>query len=149
MHNNPMLIAPRRPRLAVLIDAENLSARKALRLMSHVTDRGDPIIRRAYADWTNPRQAGWRRMLHELAIRPVQQFHYAHQKNASDSALIMDAMEILHRRPRLDGICIASCDSDFTGAAGRIREADIAVHGFGRPDASPAFMAACDSFVFL
>ena len=79
----------------------------------------------------------------------MQQFHYAHQKNASDSALIMDATEFLAHRPRLDGICIASCDSDFTGIAGRIREADIAVHGFGRPDASPAFVAACDHFVFL
>ncbi len=142
-------VATRRPRLALLIDAENMSARKALRLMAHVSDRGEAIVRRAYADWTNPRQLAWRRMLHTLAIRPTQQFHCAHQKNASDSALIMDAMELLARRPRLDGICIASCDSDFTGIAGRLREADIAVYGFGRPDASPAFVAACNHFVFL
>jgi hypothetical protein len=146
---HPPFVSTRRPRLALLIDAENLSARKALRLMSHVCDRGEPIIRRAYADWTNPRHLGWRRMLQALAIRPMQQFHYAHQKNASDSALIMDVMELLARRPRLDGICIASCDSDFTGIAGRIREADIAVYGFGGPDASPAFVCACNHFVFL
>jgi uncharacterized LabA/DUF88 family protein len=148
MHNPPF-VSTRRPRLTLLIDAENLSARKALRLMSHVADRGDPIIRRAYADWTNPRHLAWRRMLHALAIRPMQQFLYAHHKNASNAALIMDAMELRAQRPRLDGICIASCDSDFTGIAGRIREADIAVYGFGRPDASPAFVAACDAFVYL
>lgn len=142
-------VATRRPRLALLIDAENFSARKAMRLMAHVADRGDAIIRRAYADWTNPRQVRWRRLVHELAIRPMQQFHYAHQKNASDSALIMDAMEFKNQTPRLDGICIASCDSDFTGIAGRIREADIAVYGFGRSDASPAFVSACNHFVFL
>lgn len=146
---HPPFVSTRRPRLALLIDAENLSARKAPRLLTRVADLGEPIIRRAYADWTNPRHLGWRRMLQALAIRPMQQFHYAHQKNASDSALIMDVMEFLARRPRLDGICIASCDSDFTGAAGRIREADVAVYGFGRPDASPAFVAACDHFIFL
>ena len=142
-------VATRRPRLALLIDAENFSARKALRLMAHVADRGDAIIRRAYADWTSPRQLAWRKMLHVQAIRPMQQFHYAHHKNASDSALIMDAMEFKTQSPRLDGICIASCDSDFTGIAGRLREADIAVYGFGRPDASPAFVCACSHFVFL
>ena len=146
---HPSFVATRRPRLALLIDAENFSARKALRLMAHVTDRGDPIIRRAYADWTSPRQLAWRKILHIQAIRPMQQFHYVHQKNASDSALIMDAMELKTQNPKLDGICIASCDSDFTGIAGRIREADIAVYGFGRPDASPAFVSACNHFVFL
>lgn len=142
-------VATRRPRLGLLIDAENFSAREAPRLMAHVCDRGEAIIRRAYADWTNPRHAAWRKVLHTLAIRPMQQFHYAHHKNASDSALIMDAMEFKTQSPRLDGICIASCDSDFTGIAGRIREAGIAVYGFGRPDASPAFVAACNTFVFL
>lgn len=146
---HPSFVATRRPRLALLIDAENFSARKALRLMAHVTDRGDPIIRRAYADWTSPRQLAWRKILHIQTIRPMQQFHYAHQKNASDSALIMDAMELKSQNPKLDGICIASCDSDFTGIAGRIREADIAVYGFGQPDASPAFVSACNHFVFL
>ena len=145
----PPFVSTRRPRLGLLIDAENFSARKAPRLMARVFDRGEPIIRRAYADWTNPRHLGWRRMLHMLAIRPIQQFHYAHHKNASDSALIMDAMEMRGGRPRLDGMCIASCDSDFTGVVGRLREADMAVYGFGRPDASPAFVAACDHFVFL
>ena len=142
-------VATRRPRLALLIDAENFSARKALRLMAHVADRGDAIIRRAYADWTSPRQRAWQRVMQVQAIRPVQQFHYAHQKNASDAALIMDAMELKTLSPRLDGICIASCDSDFTGIVGRLREADIAVYGFGRPDASPAFVCACNHFVFL
>lgn len=136
------------PRLAVLIDAENISFAGATRLMAHVADRGNATVRRAYADWSNPHLTSWRQVLSTLAIRPVQQFHYRRGKNASDSALIMDAMELLHTR-RVDGFCIVSSDSDYTGLAGRIREAGLAVYGFGKRDAAASFKAACNAFVFL
>lgn len=140
--------AAARPRLAVLIDAENVSGHRAAQLMQLVSERGRPTVCRAYGDWTNSTLASWKKSLHALGIRPVQQFHYSQGKNASDATLIMDAMELLHSR-RVDGFCIVSCDSDFVGLAGRIQEAGLMVLGFGQQGASPAFVAACDEFVFL
>lgn len=145
---SPFLITA--PRLALLIDAENMGAAHCAPLMALVAEHGDPTVRRAYADWTNQHQLAWRKILEANVIRPVQQFHYRQGKNASDSALIMDAMELLHERERkVDGFCIVSSDSDYTGLATRIREAGLPVHGFGRVDAARSFIAACHSFVFL
>ena len=149
MQNNTFsFIKP--PRLAVLIDAENISATHAAHLMELVAQHGNPTIRRAYADWTNQHLASWRKILEKLVIRPVQQFHYSKGKNATDSALIMDAMELLLERDRrVDGFCIVSSDSDYTGLASRIREAGLTIHGFGRNDAAPSFVAACNAFAYL
>lgn len=144
--SHPLL--SRRPRLAVLIDAENVSGHRASQLMQLVNERGRPVVCRAYGDWTTDHLIAWKKWMHPLGIRPVQQFHYRNGKNASDSALIMDAMELLHRR-RLDAYCIVSSDSDFVGLAGRIQEFGPMVVGFGQEGASPAFQAACDEFVFL
>jgi hypothetical protein len=138
----------RRPRLAVYIDAENVSGQHAEQLMRLVNQRGRPTLCRAYGDWTTDFLLSWKKWLHPLGIRPVQQFHYSQGKNASDAALIMDVMERLHRG-RVDGICIVSCDSDFVGLVGRIQEHGHVVYGFGQHGASPAFVAACDEFVFL
>jgi hypothetical protein len=138
----------RRPRLAVLIDAENVSGQHAAQLMQLVKQRGRPTVCRAYGDWTSDFLLSWKKALHTQGIRPVQQFHYTQGKNASDATLIMDAMEVLHSG-RVEGICIVSCDSDFVGLACRIQEAGLCVHGFGQHGASPAFVAACDEFVFL
>ncbi len=137
-----------RPRLAVLIDAENAYAAQAHQLMALIADHGKATVRRAYGDWTTTQLAPWKKILHTLAIRPCQQFRYTRSKNVSDSALIMDAMELLHSRS-VDGFCIVSSDSDFTGLAGRIQEAGLPVYGFGQRETNAAFVAACDAFVFL
>ncbi len=138
----------RLPRLALLIDAENLSGAHAQRLMAMVKQLGRPIIRRAYGDWTTSHLALWKGVLHSLAIRPCQQFNYRTGRNASDAALIIDAMELLYQR-RVDGFCLGSSDSDFTGLAARIQEASVPVYGFGQRDAAAPFKAACDEFMYL
>lgn len=137
-----------RPRLAVLIDAENAHAAQTTRLMTRIAGYGKPTVRRAYGDWTTTQLAPWKKILHTHAIRPCQQFRYIKGKNTTDSALIMDAMELLHARS-VDGFCIVSSDSDDTGLAGRIQEAGLMVYGFGQSDTAAAFVAACDAFVFL
>lgn len=133
----------------MLIDAENAHAAQAASLMKRITEQhGKPTVRRAYGDWTTTQLAPWKKVLHTLAIRPCQQFRYSKGKNAADCALIMDAMDLLHARS-VDGFCIVSSDSDFTGLAGRIQEAGQVVYGFGQRETVPAFVAACDAFVFL
>lgn len=141
-------IAPRPPRLAVLIDAENISAQRAPRLMQLVARRGKPIVRRAYGQWTGPQLTPWKPMLHRLSILPCQQFRYAKGKNASDCLLVMDTMELM-LTGAVDGFCIASSDSDFTGLVGRVQQKNLPVYGFGTRCASPAFMEACDDFMLL
>lgn len=137
-------------RLGLLIDAENMSWTCCDQLMKLIEPLGRVIVRRAYADWTNPHLVSWRKVLEAHVIRPVQQFRYRQGKNASDSALIMDMMEMLHAPQRqVDGFCIVSSDSDYTGVATRAREADVPVYGFGRPDAAKSFVAACNAFVVL
>lgn len=138
----------RGPRLGVLIDAENLTGAHAPQLMRLVRQIGRPIIRRAYGDWTTSQLDLWKQHLHPLAIRPYQQFRYRRCKNASDAALIMDAMDMLHQR-RVDAFCIVSSDSDFTGLAARIQERDVPVYGFGQRDTAHAFIAACNRFTYL
>ena len=152
MHNKDShtftFMAP--PRLAVLIDAENTSATTSAHLIALATERGNPTIRRAYGDWTNQHLCAWRKVLEHHVIRPVQQFHYRHGKNATDATLIMDAMELLHEpRRKVEGFCIASSDSDYTGLATRIRETGLKVYGFGRADAARSFVSACNEFVVL
>ena len=137
-----------RPRLAVLIDAENARAAQAEQLMARVAQLGKATAKRAYGDWTTSQLMPWKKLLHPLSIRPCQQFRFTKGKNATDSALIMDAMELLLARS-VDGFCIVSSDSDYTGLAARIQEAGLAVYGFGQRCAAASFVAACDEFVFL
>ena len=135
-------------RLAVLIDADNASARYAPDVLTEVATFGTPTIKRAYGDWTTTRLSAWKEMLHPHAIQPIQQFANTSGKNASDSALIIDAMDLLYAG-NLEGFVIVSSDSDFTRLATRLRESGMTVYGIGRRDTPPAFVAACDEFVFL
>jgi uncharacterized LabA/DUF88 family protein len=145
--HQPNPFAPR-PRLAVLIDAENARAAQAAQLMALVAKFGKATARRAYGDWTTTQLAPWKKLLHTLSIRPCQQFRFTKGKNATDSALIMDAMELLHARS-VEGFCIVSSDSDYTGLAARIQETGLAVYGFGQRCTAASFVAACDEFIFL
>ncbi len=135
--------------LAVLIDAENISAAHIPAIIAKIAeDYGNATVRRVYGDWTTPQLTPWKKALESQALRPSQQFRHIKGKNSSDGALIMDAMELLHAR-EVDGFCIVSSDSDFTGLATRIREKGLRVYGFGMKQTMRAFVAACDEFVFL
>lgn len=134
-------------KLAVLIDADNAQAAVASELLAEVGRYGTATIKRAYGDWTTPNLSGWKETLHSLAIQPIQQFRFTTGKNATDSALIIDAMDLLHGGS-VDGFCLVSSDSDFTRLATRVREAGLAVYGFGEKKTPGAFVAACDKFIF-
>jgi hypothetical protein len=134
-------------RLAVLIDADNARPSVIEGLLAEVAKYGVAGVRRIYGDWTTPNLAGWKAVLLDHSIQPVQQFRYTVGKNATDSAMIIDAMDLLHSR-RMDGFCIVSSDSDFTGLARRIREDGLLVVGFGERKTPRPFVAACDRFVF-
>ena len=134
-------------KLAVLIDADNAQASVAQELFVEITRYGIATVRRAYGDWTTPNLAGWKPTLLDLAIQPIQQFRYTTGKNATDSALIIDAMDLLHAGS-LDGFCIVSSDSDFTRLATRLREAGRTVLGFGEQKTPKPFVAACDKFIY-
>jgi uncharacterized LabA/DUF88 family protein len=133
--------------LAVLIDAENAQAAVIAQILSEVAKYGTATIRRAYGDWTTPNLGRWKETLHVHAVQPIQQFRYTTGKNATDSALIIDAMDILHGG-KVDGFAIVSSDSDFTRLATRIREAGLAVYGFGEKKTPQPFVAACDKFIY-
>ncbi|MGV2069097.1 NYN domain-containing protein, partial [Agrobacterium sp. 22-226-1] len=133
------------PRLAVLIDGDNVSPEIVDRLFVVIATLGDATVRRIYGDWTQATMRGWKSRPGDHAIRPVQQFANCPGKNATDGAMIIDAMDLLHRN-RLDGFCIVSRDGDFTRLAVRIREEGIAVHGFGDRQTPSSFIAACSSF---
>jgi uncharacterized LabA/DUF88 family protein len=135
-------------RLAVLIDADNASAAVVKELLEEVAKYGTATVKRAYGDWTTPNLAGWKDQLHRHAIQPIQQFAYTKGKNSTDSAFIIDAMDLLYAG-RVDGFCIVSSDSDFTRLATRLREAGKAVYGLGERKTPEAFIAACDKFVFF
>ncbi len=137
-----------RPKLAVLIDAENTCAAQAPQAMAHAAEFGHLTDRRAYGDWTTTQLAPWKKQLTPLAIRPHQQFRYVRGKNTSDAALIMDAMALLHAG-RVDGICIVSSDSDYIGLALRLRAEGLAVYGIGTRQTLREFVQACDGFAFL
>lgn len=134
-------------KLAVLIDADNAQASICEELLAEIARYGTASIKRAYGDWTTTNLKGWKEVLHKLAITPMQQFSYTSGKNATDSALIIDAMDLLHAGA-LNGFCLVSSDSDFTKLATRIREAGLAVYGFGEKKTPDAFIAACDKFTY-
>jgi uncharacterized LabA/DUF88 family protein len=134
-------------RLAVLIDADNVSASVLDGLLAEVAKYGVAIIKRIYGDWTTPNLGSWKPKLLEHSIQPIQQFRYTTGKNATDSALIIDAMDLLYGG-KLDAFCLVSSDSDFTRLASRIREHGLTVYGFGERKTPRAFITACDKFVF-
>ena len=134
-------------KLAVLIDADNAQAAVIQELLAEVSRYGTATIKRAYGDWTTSNLKGWKEVLHTMAIQPIQQFSYTSGKNATDSALIIDAMDVLHEG-KVDGFCLVSSDSDFTRLATRIREAGLLVYGFGERKTPEPFVAACDKFVY-
>jgi uncharacterized LabA/DUF88 family protein len=135
-------------RLAVLIDADNVPYSNIKGVLEEMAKYGTPIVKRIYADWTKPTVSGWKNVLLENAITPVQQYSYTSGKNATDSAMIIDAMDILYSN-RMDGFCLVSSDSDFTKLATRLREAGMKVFGFGEKKTPTAFIAACDKFIYI
>ena len=144
--------SPTRPegqlRLAVLIDAANAQASVIEALLEEVARYGDAVVRRIYGDFTAPTSAAWKKVLQRNAIKPVQQFAYSTGKNATDSTLIIDAMDLLYT-DTFDGFCLVTSDSDFTGLATRLREAGLMVYGFGERKTPEAFRNACHRFVFV
>jgi uncharacterized LabA/DUF88 family protein len=138
---------PTQGRLAVLIDADSAEAGVIQELLAEVSRYGTATIKRAYGDWTTTNLRSWKDVLHKMAIQPIQQFRYTTGKNATDSALIIDAMDVLHGKS-VDGFCIVSSDSDFTRLATRIREAGLTAYGFGARHTPEPFVAACDKFVY-
>jgi uncharacterized LabA/DUF88 family protein len=135
-------------RLAVLIDSDNTTANLTTELLEEIAKYGTPTIKRAYGDWTTPNLAGWKEELLRHAIQPIQQFSYTRGKNSTDSALIIDAMDLLYAG-NLEGFVIVSSDSDFTRLATRLRESGMTVYGIGRRNTPEAFVAACDRFIYL
>ncbi|EGJ50836.1 NYN domain-containing protein [Desulfocurvibacter africanus] len=135
-------------RLAVLIDADNATASAIDGLLKEVSKYGTPTVKRAYGDWTTSQLKSWKDVLHKYAIQPEQQFSYTKGKNSTDSALIIDAMDLLYSR-NFTGFCIVSSDSDYTRLATRIRQDGVFVYGFGERKTPEPFVAACDKFVFL
>lgn len=135
-------------RLAVLIDAENVPYRNIKGMLEEVAKYGTPTIKRIYADWTSAALTGWKSAMLENAITPIQQYSYTYGKNSSDSAMIIDAMDILYS-DKVDGFCIISSDSDFTRLATRLREAGMRVIGIGERKTPNAFIVACDKFIYI
>ena len=142
-----MASEPRAPRLAVLIDADNASARIAPGLFEEIARIGEASVRRIYGDFSSPRLKSWTEILATHAIMPHQNFAYTSGKNASDIALVIDAMDLLHTG-RFDGFCLVSSDSDFTRLAARIREQGIDVYGFGEQKTPESFRQACRRFIY-
>ena len=134
-------------RLAVLIDADNAQPSITEGLLSEIAKYGLSSVRRIYGDWTTPSLTGWKAVLLANSIQPVQQFRYTVGKNATDSAMIIDAMDLLYTK-RFDGFCLVSSDSDFTRLASRIREEGLLVYGFGEKKTPKPFVSACDKFIF-
>ncbi|WP_299819041.1 NYN domain-containing protein [uncultured Pontibacter sp.] len=134
-------------RMAMLIDGDNAQPSLIVKLLAEAGKYGPPTIRRIYGDWTTPQMNGWKECLNNHAIQPIQQFRYTVGKNATDSALIIDAMDLLHS-DLVDGFCIVSSDSDYTRLATRIREAGIFVMGIGQRKTPKPFVNACNVFIF-
>lgn len=134
-------------RLVVLIDADNASPNIIVELMAEIAKYGTASVKRIYGDWTSPNLKNWKELLLEHAIQPIQQFGYTVGKNSTDSAMIIDAMDLLFTS-KFDGFCIVSSDSDFTRLASRIREAGLTVYGFGERKTPKPFISACDKFIY-
>ena len=135
-------------KLAVLFDADNVPYSHVKQMLDEITKYGNPTIKRIYGDWTKPSISGWKSVLLENAIIPVQQYSYTTGKNATDSAMIIDAMDILHLG-QVDGFCIVSSDSDFTRLATRLREAGKFVIGIGEKKTPKPFIVSCDKFIYI
>jgi uncharacterized LabA/DUF88 family protein len=135
-------------KLAVLIDADNVPYSNVKGMIEEITKYGTPTTKRIYADWTKPNAGGWKGVLLEHAITPIQQYSYTVGKNSSDSAMIIDAMDILYSA-KVDGFCIVSSDSDFTRLAIRLRESGMKVIGMGEKKTPNSFIAACDRFIYI
>ena len=135
-------------KFAVLVDADNISHRKIKDILDEIANYGTPTIKRIYGEFTNPKFAAWKEVLLENSITPIQQYAYTTGKNATDSALIIDAMDILHKEG-VDGFCIVSSDSDYTRLASRIRESGREVLGFGEKKTPKPFIKSCDKFIYV
>ncbi len=135
-------------RLAVLIDADNAQPSITTGLLAEVAKYGTAHVKRAYGDWTGPNLRGWKDQLLAQSIHPIQQFAYTKGKNATDAAMVIDAMDLLYSG-RFDGFCIVSSDSDFTRLAQRLRESGQTVYGFGEHKTPKPFVAACDKFIYV
>jgi uncharacterized LabA/DUF88 family protein len=134
--------------LAVLIDADNIPSAYIKEMMEEIAKYGNPTVKRIYGDWTRPQVTKWKNILLENALNPIQQYGYTTGKNATDSAMIIDAMDILYSN-KVDGFCIASSDSDFTKLAMRLRKAGKHVIGIGEKKTPEPFIVACDRFIYL
>jgi len=134
--------------LAVLIDGDNIPSAYVKEMMEEIAKYGNPTIKRIYGDWTKPQLAKWKNVLLENAINPMQQYGYTTGKNATDSAMIIDAMDILYSQ-KVQGFCLVSSDSDFTRLATRLREAAMKVIGIGEKKTPRPFIVACDKFIYI
>jgi len=134
-------------KLAVLIDADNTKPAIIEELLNEVAKYGTSSVKRIYGDWTNTNLRSWKEKLLQHAVQPIQQFSYTSGKNATDSAMIIDAMDLLYSE-KLDGFCIVSSDSDFTRLAARLRESGLIVYGFGEKKTPKAFVSVCDKFIY-
>ena len=135
-------------KLAVLIDGDNIPSGYIKEMMEEIAKYGNPTIKRIYGDWTKPHLTKWKNILLENAITPVQQYGYTTGKNSTDSAMIIDAMDILYSE-KVNGFCLVSSDSDFTRLATRLREAGMVVFGIGEKKTPDAFIVACDKFIYI
>ncbi|MBA4168157.1 MAG: NYN domain-containing protein [Chitinophagaceae bacterium] len=135
-------------KLAVLIDADNIPYARIKAMLEEIAKYGTPTFKRIYGDWTRPNLSGWKTVLLENAITPIQQYSYTKGKNSTDSALIIDAMDILYTG-KVDGFCIISSDSDFTRLATRLREAGMKVFGMGEKKTPVSFIASCNKFIYI
>ena len=135
-------------RIAVLIDADNVSDKYIKYIIDEISNHGTPTYKRIYGDWTKPQLAPWKNVLLNYSISPIQQYNYTTGKNSTDAALIIDAMDILYSN-NVDGFCIVSSDSDFTKLASRLREAGMYVIGMGEKKTPTPFISACEKFKYL
>ena len=135
-------------KLAVLIDGDNIPSAYIKEMMEEIAKYGNPTIKRIYGDWTKPHLTRWKNLLLENAITPIQQYGYTVGKNATDSAMIIDAMDILYSG-KVNGFCLVSSDSDFTRLATRLREAGMQVYGIGEKKTPNPFIVACDKFIYI
>ncbi len=134
--------------LAVLIDGDNIPSAHVKEMMEEIAKYGNPTIKRIYGDWTSPHLSKWKNLLLQNAITPIQQYAYTSGKNATDSAMIIDAMDILYSE-KVNGFCLVSSDSDFTKLATRLREAGMQVIGIGEKKTPNPFIVACDKFIYI
>jgi len=133
--------------IAILVDGDNAQAKLLQNILTEVSKYGKVTIRRIYGDWTTPQMNSWKDLLNDLSFSPIQKFNYTSGKNSTDSSLIIDAMDILHAK-MVDGFCIVSSDSDYTGLAKRIREEGIFVMGIGEKKTPNAFVQSCEIFTY-